>query len=700
MNDLPVPMSRVEQYLAVAAGMVGATLPEAPMSRLEDFLAVIAGDTSVVLPTPMSLCELWLAYVAGVTPSEPLELEGAFHIGAQKVDVRFFAVAAGMEGVTAPEPQNRTEEYWARIAEIKPIHGVLKYVTGTSITLTDVVSGITSLENVYGDTFQQTYSGIQLCPNTEFTTLDGWTATTYWSAGGDNTLNVNIPANTNTFEKIRQQLPTLASHKYYVCANIVSQPNGSSGSSLYLTNSPFANYPAPAVYFSSDIGPTKKSGILQPDSDNAYFGLLVQSYNKTVPISATIKDLMCVDLTAKYGAGNEPTVEWCDANLSYEPYVGGTASPNPDYPQDIQVVTGTQTITISDGGGNTQTFPVDLTSKNLFNYADTSVVAAAVTVGDDGWVTVTYDNSAGASAVYCQYYTHTLPLTTSTNYKVFAEIQSVTGAGLLVPITGHATGQFTADWNLNFNSIASGNTYAEVRQTKSDFSGTAASLRTLVVFSAGASGSVTFRLSLLADTTVTPQTFQYQQYYTYELVKIGDYQDYIYKSGDDWYVHKENGKVQFNGDESMVYWRAIGDDYYQYYTAAYSSLFTGLPRATELALCSHFQYVGVTNGSNEYNSIFFNASGGSTLSNGNVTFTIQNITSQNDMKAWLASNKPILYYQLATATDTQITDSTLIAQLNAVNSAVLPKPVAYITVGSNNPNLPASIKISYYGEEE
>ena len=47
---------------------------------------------------------------------------------------------------------------------------------------------------------------------------------------------------------------------------------------------------------------------------------------------------------------------------SYEPYVGGIPAPNPYYPQAINVVTGVQTISVSDGGGNTQTFTIDLGS--------------------------------------------------------------------------------------------------------------------------------------------------------------------------------------------------------------------------------------------------------------------------------------------------------------------------------------------------
>lgn len=49
---------------------------------------------------------------------------------------------------------------------------------------------------------------------------------------------------------------------------------------------------------------------------------------------------------------------------AFEPYVGGTASPNPDYPQDINVVTGTQTVTITNGT-STQSYTITLGSLEL-----------------------------------------------------------------------------------------------------------------------------------------------------------------------------------------------------------------------------------------------------------------------------------------------------------------------------------------------
>ena len=58
-------------------------------------------------------------------------------------------------------------------------------------------------------------------------------------------------------------------------------------------------------------------------------------------------------------------IEANNQQTSYEPYVGGTASPSPDYPQNVNVVSGTQTITITDGGSQSQTKTVRLGSIEL-----------------------------------------------------------------------------------------------------------------------------------------------------------------------------------------------------------------------------------------------------------------------------------------------------------------------------------------------
>lgn len=60
------------------------------------------------------------------------------------------------------------------------------------------------------------------------------------------------------------------------------------------------------------------------------------------------------------------------SSITYEQYCGGYPSPNPDYPQNVKVVTGNNTIVVSDGT-NTDNYPLNLGSIELCkigNYQD------------------------------------------------------------------------------------------------------------------------------------------------------------------------------------------------------------------------------------------------------------------------------------------------------------------------------------------
>lgn len=64
-------------------------------------------------------------------------------------------------------------------------------------------------------------------------------------------------------------------------------------------------------------------------------------------------------------SGLQVMVESGSTATSFEPYVGGTPSPNPDYPQPIHTVTGLQTITI-----NGTDYPLDLGTIELCGLGD------------------------------------------------------------------------------------------------------------------------------------------------------------------------------------------------------------------------------------------------------------------------------------------------------------------------------------------
>ena len=150
-----------------------------------------------------------------------------------------------------------------------------------------------------------------------------------------------------------------------------------------------------------------------------------------------------------------------------------------------------------------------------------------------------------------------------------------------------------------------------------------------------------------------------------ELCKIGNYQDYIYKT-DKWYLHKEIGKVVLDGSEN---WQEV------------SSAASGTKRF-------YFDTSGINNQSGINNTWFYSDkfkplnwdkiySSDTTTKNAICVYAMQRINIRIDntyasdvatFKTWLGTNKPIVYYVLATPTDTEITDTTLLGQLEAIKN--------------------------------
>ena len=73
-------------------------------------------------------------------------------------------------------------------------------------------------------------------------------------------------------------------------------------------------------------------------------------------------------------------------------------------------------------------------------------------------------------------------------------------------------------------------------------------------------------------------------------------------------------------------------------------------------------------------------------------------TSISDFKTWLSTHNTIVYYILATPTSIEITDTTLISQLEAINNAKSYEGQTNIDVISNIGSL--DIDVSYYQKGE
>ena len=148
-----------------------------------------------------------------------------------------------------------------------------------------------------------------------------------------------------------------------------------------------------------------------------------------------------------------------------------------------------------------------------------------------------------------------------------------------------------------------------------------------------------------------------------ELNGIGTYSDYIYKNGGKWYVHKEFEKV----DLGSLMWEkqasstlAVG---YYFQTTSVSLL-----ASTVAWLCSSYPNTGYSGISNIISALG-NGVDKIGFSAGGQYFYVIDSTYTDARTFKTAVNGVELVYRKRTATNTEITDTTLINQLNNIEKA-------------------------------
>ncbi len=351
----PKATTTTEAYLAYKAGVIAEAelKPKLyhPYIHLDGWLAYWCGlvDTYPTDKNGDPECltdeEAYIAYLANVTNAYPLNLKDP--ADPRVAGYLRYLIAAKFGRPNYPVTR---EEFYLSIMK-PPV--VPSGDPSSSIELEGTVEApLISLE-AYGDTSQQTYSGKNLfnltkwhdnakrnnVTNTGMNSEGGFWFTS--NAGADAFLGWTYNSGTIVNSQDRACLfPAKPSTNY-----TISCKGATLGNSSYVcfTDSSYN------VLNTSYIG-----------LSNAY------SASFTTPANTAYILLRLGNLSSsaqRYEYKYIQLEEGRDAT-SYEPYVGGVASPSPDYPQEVKTVTGRQLVAVTDGNDESAEYELNL-GKNL-----------------------------------------------------------------------------------------------------------------------------------------------------------------------------------------------------------------------------------------------------------------------------------------------------------------------------------------------
>lgn len=389
-------------------------------------------------------------------------------------------------------------------------------------------------------------------------------------------------------------------------------------------------------------------------------------FDARILLTATIENVASATFTISEGSYYylawylDTSYTWTNAEIKYqvesgssftsfEPYTNG-ASPNPDYPQDVHVVSGDNTINIC--------------GKNLFDYQDLASKIQTFTIS--GTASNFTLNGIG---------TYQYPISISTN-------EIISGSWNSTNLNGDIKAIYEDDTNANILSSYS----------RTSTSGTISFIPTKKVkaiqFRTFNLNNITINnLQIeLGSTATTYEPYQEQNYSvnlgSMELCKIRDYQDSIVKDNSKWYLNKQIGKVVLNGTENWT----VGSSATNRSVYSNQTTFTNRKDTNSYSdfFSDNFSYLGNAQGVVLGYAMSFNSGQYARFIYVQVPLDVVAQGQVDDFKTWLSTHNTTVYYVLATPTTTEITDSTLISQLDTLESAMSYKAQTNVSQVNND----------------
>ncbi len=331
----------------------------------------------------------------------------------------------------------------------------------------------------------------------------------------------------------------------------------------------------------------------------------------------------------------------------YEQYVGGIPSPNPDYPQDIRVVTGDNDVVVN--------------GKNLFNKQIAQIGKnwngsnMAYSIASD-YIEVTSNE------------TYSITVTNMSNYVSATLVQFNENEEFVTSASDFTTLTLQSNTKKIKVSLRSNSSYT---WTQTDLDNAKIQIE---------KGNAT-----TYEPYYTPQTYALHLGTEY-LAGIGDYRDEIVGKTDEWKIRRYVGKKILNGSESW----SLGSSGTNVNTQRFFG-FNNIGVNSTKVYCNNFTDFNYTWNQIQANDVQLVAYSNNYLQ---IKIDKTKASTTTEFKNWLSSNNTIVYYRLATEIEETITDTTLITDLNNMYQAMGYDGTTNITITSTSGNAQMTASVS------
>lgn len=501
---------------------------------------------------------------------------------------------------------------------------------GSNILTTDTFRSYdTKLNNIYDKLPKVTQSGAGFTlENVQNGLLDDFKMTGV-NLEQDTTTGKNLWGGfQNSFSKTNADIDFVTNKDGTIKAN--GTANGTAAYSMYgseATNNGFLKTLPAGNYVISGATPDVRLNVVKPD------GTGIVSTGSSLYATFTLNEetqvfirLQIVENTIVNNVIIKPMLESGTTATNYEQYTGGIPSPNPDYPQEIKVVEGRQVIT--DKG------------KNLFDKNNANILTGFLADGG------TFNSTTGYKTLYISCNnssTYTIQKTSGSFFRV-AEFENI-------PANGDNWITRTKDDNANVITFTTttGN-YLAVTYFKSSDTVTEQEMLNSIQIEEGSS-STNF------EPYYNPVSYNIDlQLANIQLAKIPntDYKNRIYKNNGNWYFEENVKKVVLDGSDDEV-WTTFKN----------AIILNGLWSGNQITMCDSFKET--TNGLWVSDSDDYRGMCSSLNTAGQFRCMPLNDMTLSEFKTWLSVHNMTIWYPLDNPVTTQITDTTLINQLEAIS---------------------------------